>query len=228
MPLRTLTTSGQDGTSDQSSPLLGRALRRAHRDPRFVVQVHGPRPRRGVPGRTADDGDVHRSPAQLAQRIVAAHQLDRGTGGAFEAGHRALRPRVRQQPAEPEPDRAARAHRRDTAPQRGQDLLGVAEELPARRGGPDLPGGAVDQLHAEDLLQLRDGAAQRGLGDQQVLGGAGERAAPHHRDERPQVPQLHVHQHRTPLHLAPCPAGMQPARSAFHKEIPARLASSAP
>ena len=52
--------------------------------------------------------------------------------------------------------------------------------------------GAVEQLGAEVLLERGDLAAQRGLGEVQLLGGTGEVAEPGHLDEAAQLLEVHV------------------------------------
>ena len=52
--------------------------------------------------------------------------------------------------------------------------------------------GAVEQLGAEILLERGDLAAQRGLGEVQLLGGTGEVAEAGHLDEAAQLLEVHV------------------------------------
>jgi hypothetical protein len=73
----------------------------------------------------------------------------------------------------------------------GEDPAGVAHQgTPGRGEGHALrrPG---EQGLAELVLQGADLAAERGLRDQQVLGGAMERATVGHRQEISQMPQFH-------------------------------------
>ena len=55
-----------------------------------------------------------------------------------------------------------------------QDPPGIRQERHPGRGERDRPGGAVDELHAEFVLQLLDLPAQRRLGHVQTLGGPPE------------------------------------------------------
>ena len=52
--------------------------------------------------------------------------------------------------------------------------------------------GPVEQLGAEILLERGDLAAQRGLGEVQLLGGTGEVAEPGHLDEAAQLLEVHI------------------------------------
>ncbi len=82
-----------------------------------------------------------------------------------------------------------------------EGALRVAAEQPAGLVQAE-PAAAVEQRGAEFLLQAGDGAAQRGLGDPEFLGGAAEVFEPRHHQElakrvqvhgRPPVPSPPVH-----------------------------------
>ena len=77
--------------------------------------------------------------------------------------------------------------------QRGARCL--QEGLPGLRQR-DAPGRAIEQLHPQLELQLRDRRAQRLLRRVEALGRPGEVELLGHRDEIPQVPQLDVHGRR--------------------------------
>jgi hypothetical protein len=64
------------------------------------------------------------------------------------------------------------------------------QPLPGRRQ-PDVPGGAIEQPHAELAFQPGELLAHRRLPDVQPLGGAHERAGVRDRREVPQLAQLH-------------------------------------
>ena len=80
--------------------------------------------------------------------------------------------------------------RQQAAFQLGQNTFDVVEELLSGLGGLHVSRTAVQKCHAERVFQLLDGAAQRGLGDAEFVGGAGERLEPRHRLEYPEVPQF--------------------------------------
>ncbi|MCY1285925.1 hypothetical protein D9M70_348820 [compost metagenome] len=67
-----------------------------------------------------------------------------------------------------------------------QDAPRIAEQPFAGLGGQDLPLAAVEQAATEVLLQAQDLLADGGLGEVQVLGGAGEVAGVHHHDKAAQ------------------------------------------
>ncbi|GAB3109206.1 hypothetical protein GCM10027055_07020 [Janibacter alkaliphilus] len=71
------------------------------------------------------------------------------------------------------------------------DLLRRPDERLALRGEPHRAGGALEERAAEVALQLLDGAAQRWLGHVQPLRGPTEVELLGHREERPDVVQLH-------------------------------------
>jgi hypothetical protein len=50
----------------------------------------------------------------------------------------------------------------------------VVEELLSGLGGLYVPRTAVQKCYSECVFQLLDGAAQRGLSDAELVGGAGE------------------------------------------------------
>ena len=122
----------------------------------------------------AHHGDIDLSLLYAGQRIVGADQTDPRPGGPLEPCHGVLRPRVGQQPAEAQPDTGLPAHGGEAAFQLGQDTLDVVEELLSGLGGLHVPRTAVQECHSERVFQLLDGAAQRGLGDAEFVGGAGE------------------------------------------------------
>jgi hypothetical protein len=73
-----------------------------------------------------------------------------------------------------------------------EHLHGLFVEEPAVLREVGRAGAALDQRHAQLLLQLLDLPAQRRLCDVQALRGAGEAPFARHRDEVPEVPQLHT------------------------------------
>src|SRR5918993_1606056 len=62
----------------------------------------------------------------------------------------------------------------------------------ARDGQRAASAGTVEQLGAEILLEGGDLTAQRGLGEIELLGGAGEVAEPSHLDEAPELLEVHA------------------------------------
>ena len=79
------------------------------------------------------------------------------------------------------------------------DVVGLAQHHPgtfhdrlADVGQHDLPGAALDQLHAELVLQLLQLGRQRRLADEARLGGATEVAVVRNGDQVPEVLQVHV------------------------------------
>lgn len=152
-------------------------------DALLVVEVHG--------AHTAThQGHVDALAVEGVQRIVAAHQLDLCPAVPLETGDGALGPRIGQQPAETELEGQLMTGRGQGRVERRQGPLHVNEEVDAGVGELDATRGALQQSHRQARLQLGHGAAQGRLCDQQLLRGLGERAAPSHRGERPQVPQL--------------------------------------
>ncbi|MCY1547882.1 hypothetical protein D9M68_839620 [compost metagenome] len=73
----------------------------------------------------------------------------------------------------------------------GQQLQRVGVEVAPGVGQLERARVALEQLHAQVILQLLDLARQRGLGDMQPLGRAGEVAFLCHGHEVTQVPQFH-------------------------------------
>ena len=57
---------------------------------------------------------------------------------------------------------------------RGQQLLGARDDVLADRGQPHVAVVALDELHAQQRLELLDPGGQRGLGDELRLGGDAE------------------------------------------------------
>ena len=136
-------------------------------------------------------GDIDLSLLHGGQRIVGADQTDRRPGGPLEAGDGVLRPRVGQQPTEPEADACLPPH--------GAERRVPARREHVRRGRGTscpawcrlhVPRTAVQKCHSERVFELLDGAAQRGLGDAEFVGGVGERLESRHRLEHPEVTQL--------------------------------------
>ena len=86
--------------------------------------------------------------------------------------------------------------RRDRGPgatQRVENFLGRFDQGLARRGEPYRAGVAIEQARAQLPLQLFDRPAQRWLGDVQPLGGAAEMQLLGHRQEGPDLVDIHVH-----------------------------------
>ena len=84
----------------------------------------------------------------------------------------------------------------------GDDLLRDREQLPPG-GGQGHPGAAaLEQRHAERLLERPDLRRQRRLADVQLLGGPGQVAQLRHGGESAQLIELH----RVPK--AACPRGL--------------------
>jgi len=106
------------------------------------------------------------------------HQLHLGQLGIGRADH-LLEEFVRTARGEPD---CHHTHLATRGPLRGQggvlgqleDLAGIHQEHPARRGELDRPVGPVEQLDPELLLEQVDPPAQRRLGDVQPLRGPAE------------------------------------------------------
>ncbi len=122
----------------------------------------------------AHHGDIDLPLLHVGQRIVGADQTDLRPGGPLEPRHGVLRPGVGQQPTEPEADACLPPHGGEAAFQLGQDTFDVVEELLSGLGGLYVPRTAVQKCYSERVFQLLDGAAQRGLSDAELVGGAGE------------------------------------------------------
>ncbi|GAA4995077.1 hypothetical protein GCM10025734_25520 [Kitasatospora paranensis] len=78
-----------------------------------------------------------------------------------------------------------RVHRVDRDP-------GLVEQHPTGVGQPHLPGGALQQAHAEPGLHLSDRLRQRGLRHPQALRGPAEVQFLGDRDEVPQLPHFQL------------------------------------
>ncbi len=74
----------------------------------------------------------------------------------------------------------------------GEHAPGERQQRLARDRQRAAAAGAVEQLGAEILLERGDLAAQRGLGEVQLLGGAGEVAEPGDLDEAAQLLEVHI------------------------------------
>ena len=157
----------------------------------LVEQRRLHRSRSGEP--RAGDGDVEVTAFEVGVDVVAAQQGDRRAGGLLEPGDRLGDPGVGQDPLEAEPQLLLTADGLDRLVEVGEDGAGAVEEVPAGAGELHRSGGPFQQPHPEGGLQLLDGPGERGLADQQLAAGCGEGAVGRDRDERPQVPQLHIH-----------------------------------
>ena len=135
-------------------------------------------------------GDIDLPLLYAGQRVVGADQADLRPGGSLEPRHGALRPGVGQQPTEPEANACLPPHGGESAFQLGQDTLDVVEELLSGLGGLHVPRTAIQKCHSDSVFQLLDGAAQRGLGDAELGGRAGEGLESRHCLEHPEVTQL--------------------------------------
>ena len=158
------------------------------RNSRLIEQVHDPHAGRRDP--PPHHGDVDLALLQGTERVVGANEGHRCPGFSLESSDRVLCPRIGQQPAETEADARLPPDGAESALQLGEDSLDVAEERASGGGRLHVPRTAVQQRDSERVLELSNGAAQRGLGDAEFVGGAGERAQPRHRLEHPQVPQF--------------------------------------
>jgi len=71
----------------------------------------------------------------------------------------------------------------------------VFEHALAELGQRQAPGAALQQLLAQALLQQRQAAADRGLGQLQALGGPAEAAGVHHAGKEQEVVGIHIASH---------------------------------
>ena len=97
--------------------------------------------------------------------------------------------------AEPHPAALEAGEFGEFAPDRfsvGEHAAGERQQRFARGRQRAAAAGPVEQLGAEILLERGDLAAQRGLGEVQLLGGAGEVAEPSHLHEAAQLLQVHI------------------------------------
>jgi hypothetical protein len=74
----------------------------------------------------------------------------------------------------------------------GDDALGAGQQRPAGIGQRDAAVPAREQLGAQPGLQAAHLLGQRGLGDEQGLGGAGETHCVGHGEEVTQIPHVRV------------------------------------
>jgi hypothetical protein len=130
----------------------------------------------------------------LAAARVAEGHLQAGVG-AVEGGERRGQPHgvrgARRDPRAPAGQARVALEVRAGAVELGQDGLGADEQVGARGRRLRAPGGAVQEPHAELLLQPAHLLGERGLRDPQLLGGAGERPVPRHGHEVLQLAELH-------------------------------------
>ena len=68
--------------------------------------------------------------------------------------------------------------------EQGEDVGGVARVGLAGGGRPDAPAGALGEIHSELALEGGNRGGDRGLGHNELLGGAGHRPVAKYRKER--------------------------------------------
>src|SRR3954451_9931147 len=84
-----------------------------------------------------------------------------------------------------------------------QDMPGLLEQRPSGDGEHDAARRAVEQPHAELLLELADLLADRGLGDVEAIRRTAEVQLLRDRDEVPQVTEFHARSPSISLGLWP-------------------------
>ena len=146
-----------------------------------------PEPEGGVAAadQLADFAAERGAHSQIDARVVLAKAPEaHGQRGARERAHDGQRdgPLIRA---------TQRPHRVDPVAHRGKQRLRVREKRAPAVGEDHAATDALEQRRPQLPLEEVNAAADRGLGQVQGRGGAGEPAAPHDRHERLHVVELH-------------------------------------
>ena len=187
----------------RSSPVVDAVAHLAHRGhhqalPQDRVDAQ---PRVGPLRRHDDQGQVEVAAEQVAHQVLGAAlldpQVDGGVRVAEPAQHRRGE-RGGQAGGGPEPDPAPAQpdqllHLAGRGLHVGEDPGGQRQQHLAGRGERDVAPYPLEQRGPEVGLQGVNLLTERGLGDAHEVGGLGEMSYFGHRDEVPELMELHLH-----------------------------------